>query len=127
MTDKEAYTVLLKAWQGNKESEDYPDFDDINEALTIIGRSLECLDLLRKENQKLKEENVVLRKENLKLIKGIENVREKIKIYKITLRSKEYEEEHLKGKYSTLGLANRNGQEKVLEIILEFLKEVLGE
>ena len=40
----EAYNILLKAWQGNKEAKDYPDFDDINEALDIIKQDLERLE-----------------------------------------------------------------------------------
>lgn len=59
MTEKGAYNVLLQAWQGNKESENYPDFDDICEALTIIGESLERLEQLEKA-QDLKIENLKL-------------------------------------------------------------------
>lgn len=49
----EAYNVLLKAWQGNKEAKDYPDFDDINEALDTIKQDLKKLEQLEKENESL--------------------------------------------------------------------------
>lgn len=55
MTSKEAYNVLLQAWQGNKEAENYPSFDDINEALYTIKQDLERLGELEKENQELKK------------------------------------------------------------------------
>ena len=47
----EAYNILLKAWQGNKEDKDQPDFDDINEALDTIKQDLERLEQLEKENE----------------------------------------------------------------------------
>ena len=44
----EAYNVLLKAWQGNKETEEYPNFDDINEAFYVIKQDLERFEKLKK-------------------------------------------------------------------------------
>lgn len=40
----EAYNILLKAWQGNKEAKDYPNFDDINEALDTIYQAVKRLE-----------------------------------------------------------------------------------
>ena len=54
MTSKEAYRVLQKAWALRKDSEDYPDFDDINEALCTILQDLERKEQLEKENKELK-------------------------------------------------------------------------
>lgn len=73
MTIEEAYNVLLQAWQGNKEAKDYPNFDDINEALYIIKQALERLEQLEQENQELKEQrlSLSLQLQDYKLIKEI--------------------------------------------------------
>ena len=54
-------------------------------------------------------------------------LKDTINSYLKTLYSKEYIETHIKGKYSNLGIANRNGQEKALNTILELLKEYLDD
>ena len=61
MTDKEAYNILLQAWQSNKEAKDYPSFDDINEALDTIATTLE-----RKEHYKNKFDTTHKRSEQIK-------------------------------------------------------------
>lgn len=46
MTINEAFNILLQAWHGNKDTHDYPSFDDINEALDVLEQALEYLEQL---------------------------------------------------------------------------------
>ena len=74
----EAYNILLKVWQGNKEGKDYPNFDDINEALYTIKQDLEYLEQLNKENLDLINEIQEVHKENL-TIKEIKKELERLR------------------------------------------------
>ena len=93
MTSNEAYNTLLKAWQGNKESKDYPNFDDINEALNTIKQNLEHLEMeLRNKDNYIKIIDTLhksqiknyLRKEN-KLLKELLISKQQISILKKAL------------------------------------------
>ena len=90
------------------------------------------LEKLEKENQELKERYKHRAETSNDLCKAVKQYEkafeilvEKIKTYLVELYSKEYFENNIKGKYSTLGIANRNGQEKALNMVLELLMEVL--
>lgn len=87
MTGKEALEILNIAWSGRMDRDDYPNFDDINEALYQLGQDLKRLEELEKENLYLQEQNKTL-KEIVQINKQIETcslelIKENIKIKKI--------------------------------------------
>lgn len=52
MNYKDAYYVLLDMWTTNKENENYPSFDDINEAFAEIFIALSRLENIEKGGKK---------------------------------------------------------------------------
>ena len=54
MTYKDAYYILIEAWHGNKDDENHPNFDDINEALYTLNQAVERLETLENQNAALK-------------------------------------------------------------------------
>ena len=58
MTCKEAYHIILQIWQGNKDGSDYPNFDDVNDALYIIKQDLDRLEKLEKAIELMWYKNV---------------------------------------------------------------------
>lgn len=54
MTSKEALDILMFAWLGRRDDKDYPDFDDIHNALYYIEQYLDRLEKLEKVVEILK-------------------------------------------------------------------------
>lgn len=103
------------------------------ECINIVEQDLDRLEKLeeiKNIHREIRDIATEAVNENSKLKKAIEILKDKINSYLELLYSKEYFNEHIKGKYSTIGVANRNGQEKALRTILniidELLKEVFG-
>lgn len=48
MTSKQALDILMFAWLGRRDDKDYPDFDDIHNALYYIEQYLDRLEKLEK-------------------------------------------------------------------------------
>lgn len=67
MTSKEAYYILIQAWHGNKDTYDYPSFDDINEAFDTLKQDLERLEALESNSDKVIKDSVKLINKNLEL------------------------------------------------------------
>ena len=67
MTGKDALEILEKAWHGRMDKPDYPNFDDINEALTEIEEDIKEKDRLFAKLYLATEDNKLLLKQNRSL------------------------------------------------------------
>ena len=48
MTSKDGIEILKSAWHDRMDKPNYPNFDDINEALTSVEKDLEVLEILKR-------------------------------------------------------------------------------
>ena len=87
MNSKDALEILNIAWSGRLDDKNYPNFDDINEALYTIKQDLEKLEKLEKEYKEARksikswnENGGELLRENAKLKKDIEILKDKLEL-----------------------------------------------
>ena len=82
------FQILVKYWRGDRESRDYPDFDEVNTALYNVGKDLERLEKLKQAIDILKDKiEVIWQDEDLYLLK----LNDYKKTETIKLTGKEYE------------------------------------
>jgi predicted nuclease with TOPRIM domain len=81
------FQILVKYWRGDRESRDYPDFDEVNTALYNVGKDLERLEKIEENYyslniscEEIEFENVRLEEENKKLKQAIDILKDKIEV-----------------------------------------------
>lgn len=92
MNSKQALDILVFAWLGRRDDKDYPDFDDIHNALYHIEQDLDKLEKLERFKTRLLEDTNKIYNENQKLKKVFEILQEKIIDKRKILNSKNVEE-----------------------------------
>lgn len=82
------FQILVKYWRGDRESRDYPDFDEVNTALYNVGKDLERLEKIEENYyslniscEEIEFENVRLEEENKKLKQVIDILKDELWLY----------------------------------------------
>lgn len=47
MDHEDAISIIVKAWEGRKDSPDYPGYDDVNSAIGSLKEAVEVLGILK--------------------------------------------------------------------------------